>query len=202
MRNREDDSVRLKTWLFPTSRQHRWRQFYVACLYLSLLLLPVFPLSAQTSEHEVKAAFLYKFAGYVQWPAHRFPDEASPLVFGVMGADPLADTLEQVVSGRKVNDRPVEVRRLYPGSSVRDVHVLFVGQSATPVLESLLEDLAVSSILTVTETAERPSGSVINFEIINDKVRFDVSLDVAEEGGLDISARLLQVAYRVIGGQI
>lgn len=204
MRNREHDSGRLtdsQVVVYLACRSIAHRLVICVCLLVATLM-PSSHLMAQTSEYQVKAAFLYKFAGYVQWPEHRFTDEASPIVFGVMGAEQLADTLEQIVTGHTVNDRPIEVRRLSPGSSVVDVHVLFVSQSSLSRVDSVLSELASSSILTVTESPLRPEGSVINFEIINDKIRFDVSLDTAEQGGLDISARLLQVAYRVIGGQI
>lgn len=157
---------------------------------------------AQTVEYQVKAAFLYKFAAYVQWPAAMFSDADSPLVFGVLDADELADSLEQIVRDRNVNGHPIQVRRLQPGEPVQDMHVLFVGESATASIESSLSDMAAGSVLTVTETASRPSGSVINFEIIDNKVRFDVSLDSADLGGLQISSRLLQVAHKVINGRI
>lgn len=167
-----------------------------------LLILPGNSPLAQTEEYQVKAAFLYKFAGYVQWPAQIFSDETSPFVFGILGADALADSLEKIVKGREVNGRPIEVRRLRQDTPVAGVHVLFVGQSSTASIESDLAEVAAGSVLTVTERPLRPSGSVINFEIVDERVRFDVSLIHAEQGKLLISSRLLQVAYKVINGQI
>jgi len=155
----------------------------------------------ETSEYQIKAAFLYKFAAYVEWPAGSFSDGTSPLVFGVIGADPLADNLEQIVRDRRVQGRAILVRRLNADEPVTGLHVLFVGQSSSNMAEPLLFYAASMSVLTVTETASpRSSGSVINFEVIDDKVRFDVSLTLAQQGKLKISSRLLQVAYKVING--
>ena len=185
------------------------RQDSVSIWYVCTVVLTVFfvlitssNLAAQTTtEYQVKAAFLYKFAGYVEWPAGSFSDGTSPLVFGVIGADPLADNLEQIVRDRRIQGRAILVRRLNADEPVTGLHVLFVGQSSSTMAEPLLFDAASMSVLTVTETASpRSSGSVINFEVIDDKVRFDVSLRPAEQGGLKISSRLLQVAHRVING--
>src|SRR5580765_4111873 len=73
---------------------------------------------AQADEYRVKAAFLYKFGGYVEWPDRSFARADSPVVLGVIGADTLADELAQIVSGRSVNGRPVLVRRLRPGDPI------------------------------------------------------------------------------------
>lgn len=174
-----------------------------AALCLAALLLAFMPLAAQepaaASEDELKAAFLYNFAGYVEWPPGAFPSEQTPLVFAVHGAANLADDLEALTRGRMVNGRRVEVRRLRTGSSLRDIHVLFVGDPLTPAARRLLIEGLRNGVLTVTESEdERPGASVINFHLVDERVRFDVSLPVARAAGLDISSRLLQVALTVI----
>jgi hypothetical protein len=173
-----------------------------------MLLCALFVLAANsnlaaqaTSEYEIKAAFLYKFVGYVEWPEDAFGAETSPLIIGVAGADQLAQALEEIVNGRKILNRNIEVERLESGAPVTELHVLFVGQSSGVEAEALLLEAVSSSVLTVTETAAtRFSASMINFEVVNQKIRFDVSLKPAEQGGLKISSRLLQVAYKVIHG--
>jgi len=178
------------------------RYIYVVIRILFCLVFAGSNLSAQTSdEYQIKAAFLYKFAGYIEWPDEVFTDAGSPLVFGVIGADQLADSLELLVRDRKVYSRPIQVRRLQADTPVTGVHILFVGQSVSQLMEPLLPDVVSRSVLTVTETTTvRSKGSVINFLVVNDKVRFDVSLQPAELGRLQISSRLLQVAHNVING--
>lgn len=166
------------------------------------LVSAINPAKAQTaSEYDVKAAFLYKFASYVEWPPRVFSGEDSPVIFAVLDAAEIEDKLQAIVRGRQVQGRAVQIRHLQADDELTGVHVLFIGRSSNADIETLLRDAATKSVLTVTETeAQRYGGSIINFEIVDDKVRFDVSLDPAKQGELKISSRLLQVASRVIGG--
>jgi uncharacterized protein DUF4154 len=154
----------------------------------------------ESLELRVKAAFLYKFAGYVEWPPKSFERPETPVTIGVIGAESLAAELTQAVTGRTVNDRPVTVRRLKAGESLTGIHVLFVGRAENARLDQLAQSAQPRSILTVTESAgalER--GSVINFVLTDGRVRFEIALDSAEKSGLKLSSRLLAVAQQVTG---
>ncbi len=154
---------------------------------------------AQADEYRVKAAFLYKFGSYIEWPSRSFAGTDSPVTIGVMGADTLAGELAQIVAGRNVNGRPVVVRRLRPGDPIAGLHVLFIGGSDRGRLAEILAAAKGRPLLTVTESEEGLElGSVINFVVVEDKVRFDVAPPPAESGGLKISARLLGVARKVV----
>jgi len=173
----------------------------VRALLLLLMLVDAPEISAQTQalEYQVKAAFLYQFSAYVQWPASAFADPTAPLVFGILDADTIADELIAISRDNRVSGRTIVVRKLAPDDATDGLHVLFVGRAQTRTSEPLLLQALAGSVLTITEApAQRPDGSVINFAIIDDKVRFDVSLIMAERAGLAISSRLLQVARRVI----
>ena len=150
------------------------------------------------SESTVKAAFLYKFAGYVEWPAAAFPQPDTPIVIGVMGADEVSAELEKLVVGRQVNNRRVVPRRVRAGEALRGLHILFVGR-AEPALRATIAAAGQQGVLTVTE-GERglEAGSVISFVTVEDRVGFEVSMEAAERGGLHISSRMLAVARRVI----
>lgn len=156
---------------------------------------------APVAEYQVKAAFLYKFLDFVEWPPAQFARPDSPLTIGVLSADALADELESLVAARTVHDRPVDVRKVQPGQSIAELHMLFVGRADSRVAE-VLDSTRGRPLLTVTESDEGfARGSAINFVLVDNKVRFDVALRVVEQGHLKISSRLLAVARRVLPGQ-
>jgi hypothetical protein len=153
----------------------------------------------RAAEVRIKAAFLYKFSAFVEWPPRAFAAPDSPFTIGVIGADALADELDQVVKGRSVQDRAVVVRRIRRGEPVAGVHMLFIGHAESARLSEILAAARGQSILTITESEDALSrGSMINFVSVDDKVRFDVALPQAERQSLKISARLLAVARKVV----
>jgi len=181
-----------------------WMLACVAALCAGRGLVP--PARAQSAvpavplERRVKAAFLYKFLGYTDFPATAFADAATPLTIGVIGADDLAVELARVVAGRTVNNRAIEVRDLREADAGARVHLLFVG-GADPQRVGRIVRQASGAMLVVTECENGLQlGSVINFRIVDERVRFDVSLDAAERNGIKLSSRLLTVANRVQKG--
>ena len=149
------------------------------------------------TESAVKAAFLYKFAGYVEWPSTAFPAPDTPLVIAVANADEVAGELERLVPGRNVNGHPVFVKRVRD-ENLRGVHVLFVGRGAAAA-QAMVRAGQQQGALVVTETDKGLElGSAINFVPVEDRIGFDVSLDSAEKAGLRISARMLPVARKVV----
>jgi hypothetical protein len=150
------------------------------------------------AEATVKAAFLYKFAGYVEWPPNASPTPDAPIVIGVMGADEVAAELDKLLPGRQVNNHRVVVRRVRAGEPLRGVHLLFIGRGE-PNPRAVLTAAQQQGILTVSESERGlEAGSAINFVSVEDRVGFEVSLDVAERSGLRISSRMLAVARRVV----
>jgi uncharacterized protein DUF4154 len=155
---------------------------------------------SQALELRVKAAFLYKFAGYVEWPSKSFAGPETPVTIGVVGAESLAAELAQAVTGRTVNDRPVAVKRLRAGETLAGIHILFVGKAENARLDQLAQSAQPRSILTVSESdGALARGSVINFVLTEGRVRFEIALDSAEKSGLRLSSRLLAVAQQVTG---
>jgi hypothetical protein len=153
----------------------------------------------ELSEYDLKTAFLYQFTLYVEWPAGRLGAAGEPLVFGVVGSDEMANNLQQLTASN-VQGHPIEVRELAPGADVSDLHVLFVTKEQEANCADMLRDAAANSVLAVTEnTSGLPQNSVINFALVDGKVRFDVSLTNAQMADLEISSRLLQIARSVAG---
>ncbi len=152
-------------------------------------------------ERQVKAAYLFKFAGYVDWPDGSFARPDSPLVIGVAGNDALAEQLEQMVIGRQANGRAVQVRRLRRGDATAGLHILFIGTLERQAMAELMAAARGQALLTVSDSDEaHQQGSMINFLIADDKLRFEVALKPVAAQRLRISARMLAAAYKVQPG--
>lgn len=153
------------------------------------------------TERRVKAAYLYKFGGYVEWPGAAFATPNAPIQIGIIGSSELADELAQVVLGRIVNGRQVAIRKLKADDSLEGLNVLFIGSSSNDKLEGILKHAKGMPILTVTEATDGLAlGSIINFVIVEGKLRFEISPKAANLNNLSISARLLVAAYKVMSG--
>jgi hypothetical protein len=155
---------------------------------------------AEALEYRVKAAFVCKFASYVEWPAQLFARPDSPIVIGVVGTDAVADELARTAAGLSAEGRPLVVRRLERGDAVASAHVVYIAGSHEARLAETLAAAKGQPVLLVTESSRAPAmGSMINFVVVDDKVRFDIAPQAAEQSHLRISARLLSVARAVIG---
>ncbi|MBV8470213.1 MAG: YfiR family protein [Burkholderiaceae bacterium] len=175
--------------------------------WLRLIMVLIFFAIGQTansgtssSESALKAAYLLKFAAYVEWPPSAFPDAETPLTIGVVGDDILMAELARLGANRQITKRKVLVKLMQPGERTAGVHVLFMASRDSDRLGAMLAAVNMQPILTVTQsTAGLDSGSVISFVPVDDRVRFEVSISNAERNGLKISALLLDVALRVRG---
>lgn len=155
--------------------------------------------AAAEMERNVKAAFLYKFLMFTEFPPSAFADPAAPMVIGVAGSDEMARGLARLVAGRTINRRPLEVRALRDNDSAEGLHLLFIGGNDAGRLARIAP--APTPLLVVTEAANGlQHGSVINFRIVAERVRFDVSLDAADKHKIKLSSRLLTVANLVHKG--
>jgi len=149
-------------------------------------------------EQEIKAAFVYKFLSYVEWPAGALASGSSPIVVGVVGADGVADELRAIVARRPIGQHRVDVRAIDQTDALDGVNVVYVGASAASALSRLVPPARKRSVLIVTDfPSALAHGSVINLVVVDDRVRFEVSLEAAERSGLKLSSRLLSVALRV-----
>ena len=155
----------------------------------------------RASEVQVKAAYLYQFGGFVEWPPQAFSGPDGAFTIGLIGAEAMAAELEQIVATRQVQGRQVIVRRLRAGEPLKGLQVLFVGGLEAERLPEIMSAARGAPLLVVTETADALSqGSTINFVAVDNRVRFDVALPAAERSRLRISSRLLGVARRVVQG--
>ncbi len=152
-------------------------------------------------EYEVKAAFLFRFAQFVEWPADTFRGASEPFTYCTIGDDPFRGALERTLNGKTIGQRPLRVEHLSGTGKISECQVLFVGgQEDKKHVDEMLADTGTLPILTVGE-ADRfaENGGAIGFCTEDNKIRFEVNLDAAGKAGLKISAKLLALAKTVLG---
>jgi ABC-type sugar transport system substrate-binding protein len=180
------------------------RALMIACVLAGAVALPyVYAQTRSTAtadpralERNVKAAFLYKFMSYVEWPA-----DVPVMTIGVIGADDMAAALTAVTAGRTINGKALVVRQLADNDPLTGVQAIFVDGLDGPQLSAVLRRAQQRSVLSVTDDAGGLArGSVIGFRVLEGRVRFDVSLEAAERSGLRLSSRMLAVAHQVQKG--
>jgi hypothetical protein len=178
----------------PVRPRHA-RRLAIAFATALALFCPPPQAAEELAEHEVKAAFLYRFSAFVEWPGEAFEGSDTPFRIGVCGDEALAAELARVVAGRSAADRSLQVRRVSRPEQLEGLHMLFVGRAEAQRLPELLAAAKGRPMLVVTDFDNALSrGSMINFVVVQDKVRFDVATAAAEQGRLRISSRLLAVA--------
>lgn len=149
-------------------------------------------------EEEVKAAYVFKFLSYVEWPASAFDGDGAPIVVGVLGAEEVRVALKDIVSDRMAQGRRVDVRALEPKHSPAGMHVVYVGRSAAGELPRLASRRGV--LLVSEREGALDRGAMINLLRVGDRVRFEVAPEESERSGLRISSRLLSLAQFVKSG--
>lgn len=168
----------------------------VSLLFLTLTSSILSPyVRAQTSdEYQVKAAFLYNFVKFVEWPAQAFADNRAPIIIGVVGNDPFGAKIDQMIVGKIAHGRPLLLKRFPNLRALTFCHIVFICSSER---NNLRQALAATGpgVLTVGETEQfTQTGGIINFTIVNSKVRFEINHVAAEQAGLRISSKLLNLS--------
>jgi hypothetical protein len=155
--------------------------------------------SGPPSEYEIKAAFLYNFAKFIEWPTDQFVAPGSPIVIGVVGQDPFDGVLDQTVKDKTINGRSLLIKRSNAVQDLKSCHILFVSPSEKKRLPQIMSGLAQASVLTVSETEQfLQEGGIINFVIENNRVRFDINKGMADRARIRISSKLLGLAKSVV----
>jgi hypothetical protein len=170
-------------------------------LLAATLLAASAPQEREAPEYEIKAAFLYNFAAFVEWPSSAFPDRESPFLVGVVGRDPFSSTLEEAFRGKEVGGRLVAVKRASDVKSLGACHLVFIPASERESTPRILESLKGTPTLTVGETGGFAAmGGCVGFFAEGRKVRFEISLPAMKRADLKVSSKLLRLA-RVIEAQ-
>jgi len=176
-------------------RAGRWR----AAIHGLLLGLSLGVTVARAApEYEVKAAFLYNFAKFIEWPAQTFTNPSVPFVLGIVGEDPFGDQLAGIAQREKIKGRPLEIRHYRPGDDLTGCQVLFVARAETARAQELLRVAQEKSILSVGEEGDfLDAGGMIAFAIVEKNVRFDIDTRAMGKAELKCSSKLLAIARQV-----
>lgn len=146
------------------------------------------------SEYQVKAACLYNFAKFVEWPSRSFTDETT-LEIVILGENPFGDELRQMVEGKTAGQRALSIRFIEDTSEIDSCQILFICSSEADGLDDILKSLRDRPTLTVSDLEGfTETGGMIGFFMLDRKVRFEINLEVARQAKLEVSSKLLQVA--------
>jgi hypothetical protein len=166
--------------------------------------------------YKVKAAFLYNFIRFVEWPEGKMADASKPVVIGVLGKDPFGNSLE-TITDKKLKDKDVIIKR-FKGfeelkksadkneldqevKAISECHLLFICSSEKDYLSEITTLVKKYSILTVGELdGFMDNGGIINFVIVDNKIRFDINAAAAKESSLKIRSQLLRLANKIVKG--
>ncbi len=150
--------------------------------------------SAMQREYEIKAAYLYNFINYIDWPENAFPAPGGTITVGIVGQSPFGAALA-VLNGKQVKGRTVALKQITDIKELDECQIVFINSSEKARLPGLLEKLKDSRVLTVSEIdGFAQQGGIINFISEHNKVRFEINPDAARRLGLNISSELLKLA--------
>jgi len=149
-------------------------------------------------EYQVKAAFLYNFARFVDWPPQAFATSDEPLMVCVLGEDPFGRALDDVLSGKRIEGRALSVRRISDARRTKGCHIVFISSLDRKQALAVLAAMNEPGLLTIGESGNAASGdTIISFVLEEGKVRFAIDSAAAERAKLRVSSRLLSLALQV-----
>ena len=177
----------------------RWIGRLLSSLCFCLGVWTAFGAEAPISrEYQIKAAFLYNFTKFVEWPPQRFDPDDRPIVIGVLGGNPFGNELVNTLRDRKVNGRAFVIKAIGIASEATAVDLLFVPTGEEPRLAGALAAINGAGVLTVGESEQFAAlGGAITFTVNADKIRFEINRGASQQAGLKISAQLLKLASAV-----
>jgi hypothetical protein len=196
-KNRPSEIVPMRTML--VSQRMRQTVIILAVLVCAhIVAAPNAHAQDALPEYQVKAAYLFNFLKFVEYPNESFMDPLAPIVIGVIGDDPFGNALPQVVIGKTVQGRDLVIHVYRIGEDLRGAHILFISASERKRLPMILSSLRGSSVLTVADTEGfLEAGGMIQFLSENDRVRFAINVDATSRAKLKMSSKLLSLARAV-----
>jgi hypothetical protein len=165
----------------------------LVCAFIAVCAMTAAP--DDSLEYEVKAAMLYNFTRFVEWPPAAWKDPRAPLVVGVLGSDPFGHVLDQTMQDKTYGGRPIRVRRLHALTEIEGCNLLFITRSERKHLSEILHLAQAGSILTVSDIDDFvQAGGTIGFVLVDSRIRFEINSQSAVKSRLTISSKLLRLA--------
>jgi hypothetical protein len=165
---------------------------------LSFLLLTAQPFYAQTktpAEFQVKAAFLFNFTRFIEWPETAFSSSGAPFVIGIIGKDPYGAYLDEIVKGEKIADHPIIIKHFSKISEIQNCQILFISATESLRMKEILSTVSGRSILSVGDTDNFvKSGGIVRLFTEQNRIRLEINNESVKASGLSISSKLLSVA--------
>ena len=154
--------------------------------------------SSKLSDYDIKAAYLFNFGRFVEWPSGGDSPNGGPFTFCILGHDPFGLNLDHMLAGRTINNKAITVKRIATAEESSGCQVLFLDAEEQGKLNKIIEALDDEAVLTVSDIPEfSKHGGMIQFVEKENRVRFEVNLDATRRAGLTLSADLLKVATAV-----
>jgi hypothetical protein len=152
---------------------------------------------ADANEYNVKAAFLFNFAKFVEWPNEAFKNSQSPIVISIVGNDPFERALNEFQS-KTINGRPTVIHRVPSLESLERSHVIFISKSEKDNLPEVLRMAEKWNSLTVGDMKSfMQSGGMINLIKVDNKIGFEINVSAADKANLKMSSKLLKLAVNL-----
>jgi hypothetical protein len=151
--------------------------------------------AAPPTEYQVKAAYLFNFGQFVEWPATAYASPTAPFVIGIVGDDPFGNAIDEIVRGESLAGHPLVVRRFRTPEEIAGCNILFIGRSEAPRIERTLQALRGRHVLTVTDfTGAGSDAAIIALKTENNRIRMRINVEEARANNLVISPKLLRLA--------
>jgi hypothetical protein len=160
----------------------------------SQMITPSYSFGVIPIEYKVKAAFIYKFINFIEWPDHAWERSEDTIVIGVFGENPIFEALN-ANSQKKIKGRQIKIEHIKNLQDLKNSHIVFIGKAGTLDLKSILDHLKKGNVLTISDTKEfAQMGGMINFYLEKGKTRFEMNPEAANEAELKISSHILRLA--------
>lgn len=147
------------------------------------------------SEYQLKAAFLFNFTQFVDWPKGTFPSNDTPFVIGVLGENPFDTYLEELTAGENVKGSPIHIEYYENTDDIKTCHILFINKSIKIKPSEIISSLSGKPILTVSDMSDfLEYGGMIRFYSKNNKIELHINLDAVNSANLNVSSKLLRLS--------
>ncbi len=167
-------------------------------------LVPFISKSQQYTEYELKAAYLFNFGKFVEWPNEAFKKPSNPFIIGIYGNEPFSEVLQQIIQNKTIQNRPVIIINVSNFEEAATCNILYVSKINKLQLNELLQAINNKPILTVGDNIEDfcQTGGIINFTSQYSQKRFEINNKASARALLVISSKLLALSRIVTDEEI